>query len=59
MNHDCEEMTGVMGYFPDKVPNKWSHCSKENFKLYYNFVTKVQGVPWCMAFKGLKFIQNM
>ena len=37
---------GMMSYYDH--PLKWSECSVNDFKAYYNHATKVQKLPWCM-----------
>ena len=37
-----------MSYDMDIGTWKWSECSKNDFKAYYNFVTEKKKLPWCM-----------
>ena len=39
---------GLMSYDMDIGTWKWSECSKNDFKAYYNFVTEKKKLPWCM-----------
>ena len=40
---------GLMSY--GSPPEKWSVCSKKDFKAYFNHATKVEGLTWCMEGK--------
>ena len=47
---DCDGK-GMMSY--GDHPLKWSECSVMDFKAYYNYATKEQGLTWCMEGKNL------
>ena len=44
----CDQ-TGIMSYSGDLT--KWSECSKNDFKAYFNKVTKQEKRSWCFEGK--------
>ena len=56
-NQTCKNIGGVMDY-NQLIVNKWSTCSVEDFKFYYNYYTSNGAQPYCVATAG-KFIKHL
>ena len=48
---------GLMSY--GNAPLEWSECSKNDFKAYFNYATKIEGLTWCMEGNQVIIIAKM